>query len=430
MLRSKTVNHIRDLAAQGYSIRRIADETGIARNTIRKYLRGKPEPVPRRKRTSKLDPFEAQIRRWIDEDHLYNCQTMFERLHPMGYPGGLTILRQFVQPLRPARRGRSPVIRYETPPGAQIQLDWGEFFYEEAGVRRKLYGLTTVLAYSRMRFVVFFKRCDTASLIRGLMAALESYGGTPRVLLTDRMKSVLVAVEDGRPKWNARFADFAASTGFAPRVCRSYTPQTKGKVERAISVVKTSFWAGIHFTDLDDLNGQALAWCEDRNRRLHQTTRCRPVDRLAEEVLLALPEGYAWQRYRCEERKVTWDGYVSYDGVLYGVPGPAALTGRLVLVGTVGEEVQIFSGGVCVAVHRRQAQSGEAVMHPEQFIGFPTAHAAARLPVPLGHLSQAPPLVRRPLDEYDALFGLGAGMSRADSTTGAPISAEEREVAP
>lgn len=406
------MNHIRDLAAQGYSIRRIAEETGIARNTIRKYLRGKPEPVPRRRRTSKLDPFKEQIRAWINEDHLYNCQTMFERLGPMGYQGGLTTLRLFVAPLRPPRRGRSPVIRYETPPGAQMQLDWGEFCYEEAGVRRKLYGLTTVLAYSRMRFVVFFKRCDTASLIRGLMAALEYYGGTPRVLLTDRMKSVLVTMEDGVPQWNARFADFAASTGFTTRVCRSYTPQTKGKVERSISVVKTSFWAGVHFTDLDDLNGQALVWCDERNRRVHQTTRARPVDRLEQEVLLVLPEGYAWHRYRCEERKVSWDGYVSYDGVLYGVPGPAKLTGTLVSVGTVGDEVQIFSGGLCVAVHPRQATSGQAVMHPEQFTGFPTAHELSRLPVPLGHLTGAPSLVRRSLNEYDALFGLGAGISR------------------
>jgi hypothetical protein len=177
-------------------------------------------------------------------------------------------------------------------------------------------------------------------------------------------------------------------------------------------VVKTSFWAGVHFIDLDDLNRQALAWCDDRNRRVHQTTRSRPVDRLEEEVLLALPEGYAWHRYRCEERKVSWDGYVSYDGVLYGVPGPAKLTGTLVSVGTVGEEVQIFSGGVCVAAHRRQARSGQAVMHSEQFTGFPTAHEQGRLPVPLGHMSGAPPLVRRPLDEYDALFGLGAGMSQ------------------
>lgn len=414
MLRSKTVNHIRDLAAQGYSIRRIAEQTGIARNTIRKYLRGRPEPVPRRKRGAKLDPFKEQIRRWIDEDHLYNCQTMFERLRPIGYQGGLTMLRLFVAPLRPPRRGRGPIIRYETPPGAQMQLDWGEFFYEEAGVRRKLYGLTTVLAYSRMRFVVFFKRCDTASLIRGLMAALEYYGGTPRVVLTDRMKSVLLTMEDGLPQWNPRFADFAASTGFTTRVCRSYTPQTKGKVERSISVVKTSFWAGVHFADLDDLNGQALAWCEDRNRRIHQTTRARPVDRLQEEVLAALPEGYAWHRYRCEERKVTWDGYVSYDGVLYGVPGPAKLTGTLVSVGTVGEQVQIFSGGLCVATHRRQATSGQVVMHPEQFTGFPTAHEQGRLPVPLGHLRGAPPLVHRALDEYDALFGLDAGLSRAD----------------
>lgn len=402
------MNNIRDLAAQGYSIRRIAAETGVARNTVRKYLRGKPEPSPRRKRRSKLAPFHDQIRRWIEEDHLYNCQTMLERLVAMGYEGGITTIRQFVEPLRPRKRGRTPIIRYETAPGKQAQIDWGEFFYEEQGRRRKLYGLATVLSYSRTRFVVFFKRCDVSSLIRGIMSALEYYGGTPQVILTDRMKSVLVDMEDGVPGWNTRFADFAASTGFATRVCRSYTPQTKGKVERSISVVKSSFWAGGHFRDLDELNRQALLWCEDRNRRVHQTTRSRPVDRLSEEVLLPLPQGYAWQRYRCEERKVSWDGYVSYEGVLYGVPGPERLVGTIVSVGRVGNEVHVYSGGKRVAEHRAQPVSGHTVMHPEQFTGFPTAHAAARLPVPLAHRSNAPALVHRALQEYNQLFGLQA----------------------
>ncbi len=125
MLRSKTVQTIRELAAQGHSIRAIAAETGMARNTVRKYLRGTPEAAPRPRRESKLDPFKAQIRQWITEDRLLNCETMLERLQAQGYRGSMSILKDFVQPLRPPRPGRQPVRRYETKPGEQMQIDWG-----------------------------------------------------------------------------------------------------------------------------------------------------------------------------------------------------------------------------------------------------------------------------------------------------------------
>ncbi|NJO85048.1 MAG: transposase [Blastochloris sp.] len=151
---------IRDLALQGLSIRTIAQQTGIARNTVRKYLRGTPEAAPRPRRGTKLDPFKDQIRRWIHEDRLLNCPTMLERLKAAGYTGSISILKAFVTPLRPPRRGKRPVRRYETTPGEQLQLDWGEFLYEQDGHVQKLYGFTAVLSSSRMRFVCFTKRCD------------------------------------------------------------------------------------------------------------------------------------------------------------------------------------------------------------------------------------------------------------------------------
>ncbi len=229
MIRSRTVNKIHDLAAQGKSIQDIAITLGIARNTVRKYLRH-PElvamPHPRPTRRSKLDPFKEQVRRWIREDHCDNCEAMLPRLLGMGYTGSLSVLKAFVHPLRPQARGSAPVIRYETKPGEQVQFDWGEFKYEQDGVARKLYGFSAILSYSRMRFVTFVKRCDVQTLIRCLMQAFEYFGGLPKAALTDRMKSVLLEMEDKTPRWNARFADFMASIGVAPRVCKAFTPQT------------------------------------------------------------------------------------------------------------------------------------------------------------------------------------------------------------
>jgi len=195
MIRSRTVNKIHELAIQGKSIQDISIELGIARNTVRKYLRH-PElaamPHPRPNRRSKLDPFKEQVKKWIDEDHCYNCEAMLPRLLIMGYTGSLSVLKAFVHPLRPPSGGHYPVIRYETKPAEQVQFDWGEFKYEQEGTPRKLYGFTAILSYSRMRFVTFVKRCDAPTLIRCLMEAFEYFGGLPKATLTDRMKSVLL----------------------------------------------------------------------------------------------------------------------------------------------------------------------------------------------------------------------------------------------
>src|SRR6266567_7325214 len=157
--------------------------------------------------------------------------------------------------------------------------------YEQDGVPRKVYGFTAILCYSRMRFVTFVKRCDGPTMIRCLMEAFEYFGGLPKAALTDRMKSVLVVMEGKIPRWNARFADFMASIGVAPRVCRAYTPQTKGKIERSVGFVKQSFWAGVCFSDMDDLNRQAHVWCERINSRVHRTTHERPRERREREPL-------------------------------------------------------------------------------------------------------------------------------------------------
>jgi len=408
MLRSKSVHTIRELAAQGKSIRTIVAETGIARNTVRKYLRGTPQAAPRPRRQSKLDPFKNQIRTWITEDHLLNCETMLERLQAQGYTGAISILKDFVQPLRPPRPTRQAVRRYETKPGEQMQIDWGEFLYEQDGQIHKLYGFTAVLSYSRMRFVCFTKRCDTSSLIRCLMQACEYFEGLPTSFLTDRMKSVLVQMDGKTPQWNAQFADFLAAIGVTARVCRAYTPQTKGKIERSIGVVKQSFWPGVRFTDLSDLNQQARAWCDRRNQRVHATTRVRPLDRWVEEELRPLPAGFAWERFGLEERRVTADNFVSFDGVLYGLPASAALTGRVVQVGVRGGTLSVYHQGQVVTQHQVRPQSGTQVIHPQQFAGVPLARTQQQAPVALGHQLPPPTPVRRSLEEYDQLYGVAA----------------------
>lgn len=256
-----------------------------------------------------------------------------------------------------------------------------------------------------MRFVTFVKRCETPTLIRCFMEACEYFGGLPKVALTDRMKSVLLQMEDNKPRWNPRFADFMVSIGVAARVCKPYTPQTKGKVERTVSHVKQSFWAGITFTDLDDLNRQAHGWCERINSRVHRTTHVRPIERLAEEKLLPLPQDFAWERFATEERKVTWDGYVSYDGVLYGLPGQLGLAGKMVQVRERKGRLSVWSAGMQVLSIEKRPRSQESVPHPEQWTGVASVAEMRRTPAPLAHQKSAPEVTNRRLQEYDQYCG-------------------------
>jgi len=149
MLRSGSTRMVQIAKQGGKSIRQTAREVGLARNTVRRYLRGQGPTGGRRARGSKLDAYKEQIRQWMQQDHCYNVELMFERLGAQGYTGGRSILKEFVRPLRPAQQGRAPVIRYETLPGRQMQFDWGEFGYDdEQGRRRKVYGFTAILGYS------------------------------------------------------------------------------------------------------------------------------------------------------------------------------------------------------------------------------------------------------------------------------------------
>jgi hypothetical protein len=258
-----------------------------------------------------------------------------------------------------------------------------------------------------MRFVTFVKRCDTPTMIRCMMEAFEYFEGLPKAALTARMKSVFLEELDGNtPKWNPLFRDFMASLGVAPRVCKPYTPQTKGKIERSVGVIKYSFWPGVRFTDIDDLNTQAHHWCDRLNQRVQRTTRKVPLDLWVEEGLAPLPTDFAWERFGTQERRVSWDGFISYDGVLYGLPSQPAVAGSLVLIRERHRHLRVFSQGQLIVTLQKRPRSQDIVLHPEQFHNVAPAAAMRKAAQPLGHQVDAPAVATRSLIEYDQLFGL------------------------
>jgi hypothetical protein len=126
---------------------------------------------------------------------------------------------------------------------------------------------------------------------------------------------------------------------------------------------------------------------------------------LAEEKLLPLPQDFAWERFATEERKVTWDGYVSYDGVLYGLPGQLGLAGKMVQVRERKGRLSVWSAGMQVLSIEKRPRSQESVPHPEQWTGVASVAEMRRTPAPLAHQKSAPEVTNRRLQEYDQYCG-------------------------
>lgn len=201
------------------------------------------------------------------------------------------------------------------------------------------------------------------------------------------------------PRWNPVFADVMASIGVAPRVCKPRPPQTKGNVERTVGCITQSFWAGGRLSDLDDLNRRAHIWCERITRRVHRTTHERPRERREHEVLAALPDAFAWERFATEERTVRWDGYVSSDGVLDGLPSDPPVAGSVVQVCERHGVLTIWSQGQLLADVAKRALSHTTVTHPDQCRHVAPAASQRTQVTPLGHQQSAPEVLTRNLRE-------------------------------
>jgi transposase len=283
------------LHRQGWGIKTIARELGISRNAVRRALvRGRPPEYHRRGRPSKLDPFKDYLVGRLADFPDLCAITLFEEIKGMGYEGGISILKDFTYPYR--RKRREPVVRFETPPGRQAQVDWAHLGrHELLGKATPLYLFTMVLGYSRAFYAEVVTKMDIETFLALHARAFASFGGMPEEILYDNQKQVVL----GRTREGARFHPtllaFAGHYGFRPRACRPYRAKTKGKVERSIGYLKDRFFCGRTFRDLDDLNVQLQNWTHVvANERVHATTGEKPAKRLREEKLLPFAAAKPW----------------------------------------------------------------------------------------------------------------------------------------
>lgn len=359
-------------AREGVPKNRIARQLGVSRQTVYNHLNREgpfPNPGVRRGRSSKLDDFKGYIQARLEQFDL-PATVLLRELMSNGYTGGLTILREFVHPIKEAFT-RRVTERFETLPGHQAQIDWGECgSIQVGGCLHKLYVFVMVLGYSRMLYARFTTSTRLPALQQRLKDAF-SILGIPSEILVDNMKQAVEShdVVTGTVRFNRTFLDFCRHHGFLPVACPPYWPRAKGKVERGVSYVKSCFLEGRCFVDLEDLNNQLQAWLDTvANVRIHGTTGARPVDRHALELphlrpMAAIP---ALDVRPLEFRRVPSDSHISYEGVGYSVDPKAV--GHTVVVrpegDNVGDPFCVFLGETQVARHQRQPRGSRPVTLP------------------------------------------------------------------
>jgi transposase len=405
MLRGGEVRAMYELSGKGQSVRGIARELGLSRNTVRKYLRSPeiPKAGPPARRVSKLEPYRQYIEQRLAHG-VDNCVVLLREIHEQGYTGGYTILKDLVQPSR-RRRVAQATMRFETEPGEQAQVDFGRYQYmTPEGREHWAWAFVMILGWSRALYVEFVERADTATFIRCHIHAFEHFGGVPQRCLYDNTKLVVLHRDrEGHPVWNEKFIDFSACVGFDLRLCRPRRAQTKGKIERGVGYVEHNFWPSARFVDIEDLNRQGMHWAASvADVRVHGTTHERPADRLAIERghLAAVPGRSRLTVFLREERKVGRDGFVRYGGAWYGVPWTWA--GQIVQLDAGKDTVTIFSGEERLALHPRAGHSGQRQTIPGQWRGLPVSDAKPRRS-PLAFQIAVPEVECRSLYEYAAL---------------------------
>jgi transposase len=352
---------IKTLKAHGVYNIDIAAEVGVHPKTVSRALARGSAPIPRRaKRASKLDPYKAEVDRLLSEN-VWNAVVILREIQTQGYDGGITILREYIQPKRALRPSKATV-RFETPPGQQLQTDWGETFTVIGGEETKVHVIVNTLGFSRRFHFWCTDSQDAEHTYEGLIRSLEYFGGVTEEVLVDNQKAAVLINRPGeKPQFTPRFVDLADHYGFVPRACQPYRARTKGKDERMVGYVKQHFFVRYRaFDSWAHLNQQAEAWlAEEADRRVHGTVKEVVAERFARELpaLQSLPGQRYDTSYR-DTRQVAWDGYINVRGNRYSVPDH--LVGQVVVVRiSLDGELRISADECLVARHLlRSARDG------------------------------------------------------------------------
>ncbi len=335
------IEEIKNELGDNFDLRKInlaelSRRTGISRSKLRRLKKNGFIVVPhgstgRKARVTVLSGYTGVIDDLLRQG-VTNSEVCYSRINELGYAGGKTTIKNYIKEHRdlvPAprqmfapqgNRGR----RYSTGPGESYQMDWGFVHVEtDQGSVYRVACFAMICHHCGQRYVEFFPNAKQENLFIGMLHAF-AYMGVPRYILTDNMKSVVIKRdEDGHPIWQKDYESFMKSVGFRTKLCKPRHPFTKGAVERLIRFVKENFLAARTFSNVTDLNYEALRWCKSQNSSYHKAIDGIPSDEhmahcMSAAQILTMTRELSF--YLCPERKISFDGFINYEGRRFGVP--------------------------------------------------------------------------------------------------------------
>ncbi len=396
---------------EGRSISAIARDMELDRKTVRRCVRD--ETWRPYQRQAKVDTLLAPHEGWLQQrapEVRYSARILYQELKAQrGYPGSYETVKRFIAPLRElAGIDALTQTRFETAPGQQSQVDWGQMRVPFRHGPRRLHIFVLTLGYSRRGFYWAYPDERLNQFLEAHERAFAHFGGLTAEHLYDRPRTVCYANKAGRIIWNPTFKAFAEHWGFEPRVCRPYRAQTKGKVESGVKYVKRNFLPGRVFVDIADFTEQLGEWNAGvADQRVHGTTHEVPLARFAKERQHLLPT-HCQPSFLTEARVsriVARDWLVSFRANRYSVP--FRLIGKTVEVQARQDTVRIYHRERLVAEHALRHGRHELAIVPEHGPGAVARNARHRYATGSGIV--ADPLQLdveiRDLALYDALAG-------------------------
>jgi transposase len=359
--------------ADQWRVGTIARQLHLHRDTVRRVLAISnvlcaTAAVPSRL----IDPFMPFIQETLAKFPRLAASRLYAMVQERGYGGGSSHFRHLVAPLRP-RPVAEAYLRLRTLPGEQAQVDWAHFGYVMVGkAKRPLMAFVMVLSYSRRIFLHFSLNAQMDSFLRGHVLAFEAWGGVPRVILSDNLKSAVLERMGDAIRFNPQYLAFAAHYRFEPRPVAVARGNEKGRVERSIRYIRDNFFAARVFADVADLNAQAKAWTDGpaSTRPWPEGVQLTVAQAFETEQpkLMALPmDGYPVDARL--EVSVAKTPYVRFDLNDYSIPHTHVQ--RTVTVLASADRVRVLDGATILADHARCYDKGmqvEVAAHVEALV--------------------------------------------------------------
>ncbi len=372
MLKDGDVRGIFALKRRGWAIKAIARELGIVPNTVRYWLRrGEEAPPPAMGRR----PILKEVLPWVRKRFLEgvrNSDVLRQELAEQGQSVSLRTMERATAVLRRETRAlEQATLRFETEPGRQLQVDFGECWLVVGEFRVKVFVFVGTLGFSRRTYARLYPGLRQAYWLEGLESCLRHFGGAPKEFLVDNARALVLHWKDDEPEYHPEFLAFCDHYGIRPRACRPYRARTKGKVESGVKYVKGNALGRRIYPSWDALEAHLAWWAREvADQRIHGTTHERPAERFLREVstlapLVGVPPYRVTQRM---DRRVSLDARVQVETNRYSVPWE--LAGQMVTARVQEEVLEVTWQGRVVARHRLQPGRYQDVVDPSHLEGL------------------------------------------------------------